>query len=104
MSNKAIFMICLIAVMAPVYVMFAVATANIMKDNRVKKDNTWRSKGMCYGMTCGILIGVVVGFGIWHTGSAMCIGIFAVDFIGALIGGVIGTVKDKAEKKDNVEI
>ena len=104
MSNKAIFMICLIAVMAPVYVLFAGATAKNMKDNCVKKDDTWRSKGMTYGICGGIFIGAVVGFGIWHTGTAMCTGAFAGDIIGALVGGAIGTVKDKAEKKDNVEI
>lgn len=103
MGNNAIFMICLIAVLSPVYVLFAGATAKNMKDNGTARKDTNLSRGMCYGMCVGIIVGIILGFAIWHTGSSACFGASAGDILGAFIGGSIGAIKDKAEKKNSAE-
>ena len=103
MGNKAILVICLIAVLAPVYALFSGAQAKNMKDNGVTRKDTHLSKGMSYGMCLGIVVGAILGFAIWHTGSALCMGVFAGDCLGALIGILIGSAKDKAENRENAE-
>ena len=100
MENRAIFMICLIAVMAPVYVLFMGALAKNMKDSGTLRNDTHLSKGMMWGMCIGIILGVILGFAIRRTGSAICFGAFAGDIVGALIGGAIGALRDKAEKEN----
>ena len=93
MGNKAIFFICLIAVLGPVYALFGGAQAKNMKDNGIKTNDTNLSKGMSIGMCIGVVIGIILGFAIWRTGTAMCLGASAGDIIGAAIGGLIGSKK-----------
>ena len=100
MGNKALLFIVLIAVLAPVYALFGVATAKNMEDNGIKRNDTYLSKGMCIGMCIGIVIGVVLGLAIWHTGSAACFAGCVGDIIGAAIGAAIGARMDKAKKAE----
>ena len=97
MSNKDIFLICMIAVLAPTYALFLGGAAKNIKDTNKKSDNPRLSMAISIGVVSGVVIGAILGFAIGRSGTAICTGLALGDFAGMAIGALIGKAMEKKE-------
>ncbi|SDB52401.1 glycine zipper domain-containing protein [Butyrivibrio sp. INlla16] len=99
MTPKIWLLVVLIAVLAPVYLLFGVATSKNVKEMSEKnkeeyEKNRARHKYMLLGQSWGLGIGVAAGsiIGYFSTGrvsTGMCLGIGLGMFAGMMIGAMI---------------
>ena len=114
MTPKIWLFIVLIGVLAPVYLLFGVATSKTVKEMSEKnkeeyEKNRARNKfiilGECWGMGIGVVAGCAINYFIsGRVSTGMCIGTVVGMFTGMAIGAVIGRKKEQEQKTNKANL
>ncbi|SDB64258.1 hypothetical protein [Butyrivibrio sp. INlla16] len=109
MTPKVLLFIVLIAVLAPVYLLFGVATSKNIKDMSEKNKEEYeknRAKhrymllGQCWGMGIGVIAGCIANYCIsGKVSTGMCLG----TSFGMLAGMAIGAMLDRRKMEQETE-
>ncbi|WP_408069331.1 hypothetical protein [Butyrivibrio sp. JL13D10] len=114
MTAKIWLFVVLIAVLAPVYLLFGVATSkNVKKMSEKNKEEYEKNRakhrylilGQSWGMGVGVAAGSVISyFSTGRVSTGICLGIGLGMLVGMMIGAMIDRKKNMEQKADEVNL